>query len=427
MKRFADTHLSRKWIVVALLWLVGCLNYVDRMTIYTLFPVIKREMAVSDVVLALLGSTFLWTYAASSPLGGYLGDRFNRKAIILWSLAIFSLITAMTGLAHNGAQLIALRVLLGVSEAFFFPAALAHIAAFHADSTRSLANSIALTGMNAGAGLGGFYSGYMADHYSWRMSFYLLGIAGVLLGLLVWKLLPAAPRVLTGPLTSPLEVHSGESIFRKIRAILGTPTAACMIFLAAALSLSSWPLGTWGPTYLHERFGMSLTKSGATMALFGYTPSLVAGLLGGIWADRWAKSNQKGRLKVQLVCMILMAPAMAAFGFIPAAMLWGCTVALYSGARQALEGNSMPIFSTVMPSTRWSTAYGVYNVAGTLAGSLGVLFVGIMKKTWGIGYCMSFLSIVLFVAIAVILVILSRFVIRDMETRTRQLGYATRL
>lgn len=174
-----------KWVVVGLMWLVTTLNYVDRMTIFTVFPLIKREMGISDIVLALLGSTFLWAYGVFSPLGGYLGDRFSRKGVIIGSLVIFSLVTFATGYAHTGRQLILLRVFLGLSEAIFLPTALSHIASFHSVSTRSLANAICLTGFSVGAGIGGFYGGYMGDHYTWRMGFYILGVVGILVALML--------------------------------------------------------------------------------------------------------------------------------------------------------------------------------------------------------------------------------------------------
>ncbi len=404
----------RKWIVVALLWFGACLNYVDRLTIFTVFPVIKKEMAVSDVILALFGSTFLWAYAASSPLCGYLGDRFNRKTIILWSLIIFSLVTFATGFAHTGAELIALRILLGISEALFLPSALAHIASFHTNATRSVANAIALTGLTVGAGFGAFFGGYMADYYSWRTGFYLLGIAGFILCVLFLLFLPARSE-LREQLTKPAAEPSAESLFAKVRAIFGTPTLTCFVLLAFTFSLTSWPLGSWGPTYLHERFSLTLTKAGAALALFASAPALVGGVLGGWCADRWVRRDSRGRLKLEIIALSLMAPTMALFGFMLSPGAWNVDLLIYSAGRGVVEMNSMPIFSMVTPPSRWSTTYGLYNLAGTLAGSLGVLFVGVMKSSWGIGYSMSFLSGLLFVAIALIAIVLVRFFARDME------------
>jgi MFS family permease len=402
-----------KWVVAGLLWLVACLNYVDRMTIFSVFPLIRKQMGTSDIVLALLGSTFLWAYAASSPLAGYWGDRWKRKQVIVASLVIFSVVTFATGLAQTGRQLITLRIFLGVSEAFFLPAALAHVAAFHTESTRSTANAIVLTGFPAGAGLGGFYGGYMGDHYSWRTGFYLLGLVGVLVAVILAALLRESAPSWRETTSAAGNESSSEPLGQKFAAILSTPTAACVIFLAFALALTSWPTGSWMPTYLYERFHMSLTKSGLTMALFTSAPALAGSLLGGLWADRWARRDPRGRINVQIIAFSFMAPTMLAMGFMPSGGTLAGNLLAYSLARGLLEVNSMPLFTTVVDRHRWSTAYGLYNFSGTLAGSLGILFVGAMKSSWGIGYSLSSMSVLLFVAIAVMSLARFRFLAQD--------------
>jgi predicted MFS family arabinose efflux permease len=408
----ADGH--SKWVVVVLLWLVATLNYADRMSIFSVFPLLKKEMGVSDLVLALLGSSFLWVYGFSSPLGGFVGDRFNRKQAIIWSLLIFSFVTFATGFAHSGLQLIGFRILLGLSEAIFLPTALAHIATFHTDSTRSLANAIALTGFPVGAGIGGFYGGFMGDHYSWRAGFYILGIVGLVVALVLVAFLPNLPASMVESRPQPANGMPHEPALRKIAAVMSTPTAVCVVILAFALSVSSWPTGTWMPTYLYERFGMSLTKSGIILALFIYTPCVIGEALGGWWADRWAQRDARGRINVQLVALWFMAPTMLAMGLMPTGFAVTANLLIYSLTRGLLEVNSMPVFSTVVDRRQWSTAYGLYNLAGTFAGSLGVLFVGAMKASWGIGYGLSAMSLFLFLAIGV-MTLARRHLARDMK------------
>src|SRR5207302_5561321 len=143
MEATVSTESNRhyKWVVVGVIWLMACLNYTGRMSVFSAFPVLKRELGISDMTLAFIGSSFLWIYGGFSPVGGYLGDRF-RRSVILASLVIFSVVTFATGLARSGPQLIVLRCLLGISEAAFLPPALAYIASFHSNRTRSLANSL---------------------------------------------------------------------------------------------------------------------------------------------------------------------------------------------------------------------------------------------------------------------------------------------
>jgi MFS family permease len=415
MNRVGHSSQYDKWVAVAVIWLIACLNYTDRMAIFSVLPVLKREMGFSDVALALLGSTFLWNYALCSPIGGYLGDRFSRRLTIISSLLVFSGITFATGLVHSALHMIELRCLLGLSEAVFLPSALAYIAGFHSDKTRSRANSIVLTGLTAGAGFGSWYGGYMTEHFSWRIAFFGLGAAGAIVALV------AAVSLKKEPVALPLTASDvAEPLVMKIREILTVPTVRALVFLAFALSLSSWPTHSWLPTYLFENFGLTLTHAGSIISFYAALPALLGGIGGGILADRWTKSDIRGRMAVQVIGFSVMAPSLLAIGFMPTAHSIAMDLLIYSIARGMLECNSMPLFCSVVPPNRWSMAYGLYNLAGTFAGSLGIFFVGVQKKSWGIGYSLSALSLLLFAGLAVISINMMRSLTLDID-RQRQL------
>jgi MFS family permease len=411
-----------KWVVVAAMWVIACLNYTDRMTIFSVLPVLKNEMGLSDIGLALLGSAFLWVYAVFSPVGGYLGDRFPRRKVILLSLVLFSLVTFATGTARSGKELVALRCLLGVSEAMFLPSALAYIAGYHFDQTRSLANSIALSGLTAGAGLGSWYGGFMAEHYSWRFGFFLLGGIGLLVAALTTMILRQDPIVIL----PTVQKMPTESFRHKNLAVIRTPTALALIFLAFALSLSSWPTHSWLPTYFFEHFKLSLTWAGSIVTLFAAIPALAGGIAGGLLADRWSRRDLRGRMAVQVIGFGVMAPTMLAIGFMPSAASAAAILLVYSFARGMLEGNSMPLFCSVLAPNRWSTAYGLYNFTGTLAGSVGIFLVGMQKSSWGIGYTLSSMSALLFVALVVIATAMFRNLVTDIQ-RQREADNAERI
>jgi MFS family permease len=381
------------------------------MTIFSVLPVLKNEMGLSDIGLALLGSSFLWVYAVFSPVGGYLGDRFPRRQVILLSLVLFSLVTFATGIARSGNELIALRCLLGVSEAMLLPSALAYIASYHFDQTRSLANSIALSGLSAGAGLGSWYGGFMTEHYSWRIGFFVLGGIGLLVAVLAIIVLRKDPVVI---LATAQEVTT-EPLRQRSLAVIKTPTALSLIFLAFALSLSSWPAHSWLPTYFFENFKLSLTWAGSLVTLFAALPALVGGIAGGILADWWSTRDLRGRMAVQVIGFGVMAPTMLAIGFMPSAASVAAVLLVYSFARGALEGNSMPLFCSVLPANRWSMAYGLYNLAGTLAGSAGIFLVGMQKASWGVGYTLSSMSVLLFVALVVTAITMFRYLPTDIQ------------
>jgi MFS family permease len=179
-----------KWLVVALLWVVALLNYLDRQMLSTM----KASMQVSIVELQTatnfgqLMAIFLWIYGLMSPISGLAADRINRKWIIVSSLFVWSAVTLLMGFAQNFTQLLALRALMGFSESLYIPAALSLIADYHDSKSRSIAIGIHMTGLYIGQSLGGF-GATIAASFSWQSTFQLFGFVGVGYALLLMVLL----------------------------------------------------------------------------------------------------------------------------------------------------------------------------------------------------------------------------------------------
>src|SRR5260370_30173476 len=125
-----------KWLLVALLWGVALLMYLDRQVIFSLFPLLERDLHAGSFELGLISTVFLWSYGLLSPFGGYLADRWGRVRIILASLIVWSAATWFTGQAHSMSALLLPRGLLGPSQAFYLPAALAFVADWHRPRSR---------------------------------------------------------------------------------------------------------------------------------------------------------------------------------------------------------------------------------------------------------------------------------------------------
>ena len=155
---------SYAWTVVALLWPVALLNYLDRQMLASMkFSVMQDISSIgTEANWGLLPAWFKWVYAGLSPFGGYIADRFSRRKVIVGSLFVWSAVTWLTGHVHTFDQMVATRALMGVSEAFYIPAALALIAEFHNGGTRARAVAIHQTAIHVGVIVGGF-SGYVAE------------------------------------------------------------------------------------------------------------------------------------------------------------------------------------------------------------------------------------------------------------------------
>ena len=169
---------SRRWLLVAFLWVVALLNYLDRQVIFTLFPLLRADLGLTNIELGLLSTVFLWVYAILSPFTGFLADRFGRERLIIVSLFVWSAVTWATALSHSVGALLLARGVMGLSEACYLPAALALINDHHDDRTRSRASGLHQSGIYFGAIAGGTLGGWMGERLGWRMVFMVLGAAG---------------------------------------------------------------------------------------------------------------------------------------------------------------------------------------------------------------------------------------------------------
>src|SRR5207237_74250 len=166
------------WAVVGLLWVVALLNYFDRQLVTTMGRPIKAEFGIADAQFGLFSSVFLWVYGACSPVAGFVADRFGRRPVILGSLVVWSAATLATGCVGSFEAMLAARAVMGVSESFYIPAAVALIVDYHRGPTRSRATGLHLSGAYAGSILGGL-GGWLAESFGWRFGFLLFGAAGV--------------------------------------------------------------------------------------------------------------------------------------------------------------------------------------------------------------------------------------------------------
>ncbi|MGH2623045.1 MAG: MFS transporter, partial [Sphingobacterium sp.] len=179
MMKLTENKSFYPWLVVALLWVVAFLNYFDRLLITSMRDPIVADFQISDAQFGLLTSVFLWSYGLVSPFGGYLADKYSRKKLIVFSVGVWSAVTLWTGYTQSFGEILVTRILMGVSEACYIPAALALITDYHAGKTRSLATGLHMCGLYTGLALGGL-GGFIAEAWGWRYGFHVFGAFGVL-------------------------------------------------------------------------------------------------------------------------------------------------------------------------------------------------------------------------------------------------------
>src|SRR5437868_10095546 len=187
-------HAGYKWAVVGMLWFVCFFNYADRQAIFAMFPKLREEFGFDKVQLGLIGSAFMWVYAAGAPLAGYLCDRFRRKDLILGGCLFWSFVTLTTGWCGKLWHFVTVRALEGFGETFYFPASMSLVSDYHDKRTRSRALSFHQSSVYIGTIGGSWLGAWFAEKHGWRSGFYFFGGAGIALALVLWKFLREPQR-----------------------------------------------------------------------------------------------------------------------------------------------------------------------------------------------------------------------------------------
>src|ERR1017187_4157010 len=291
------------WLVVAMLWLVFFLNYLDRQVIFSLFPLLRTQFQLKDYQLGLIPAALIWVYALCSPFGGFLGDRFGRKRVIILSLLIWSLMSAAIGVVRSFPQLVVAVALLGMSEACYLPAGLALIADYHGKRSRSLATGLHQSGSYMGMVAGGMGGGWIGEHYGWRPVFLLLGTIGLIYGLfLVFGLRQQAER------QPEANSNIAISFLPAVRELISLPGFPTLALVFSTMGMANWVLYSWMPLYLYERFHMSLSRAGFSATFYIQIGSVAGILLGGWFADYFSSRTQRSRILTQSVGLMAAAP-----------------------------------------------------------------------------------------------------------------------
>ena len=401
------------WIVVALLWVVALLNYMDRQMLSTM-----REYIAADITqlqqaeaFGALMAIFLWIYAAVSPFAGTVADRVSRKWLIVGSLAVWSLVTLLMGYCTTFSQLKWLRGLMGVSEALYIPSGLSLIADYHSGKSRSLAVGIHMTGLYLGQALGGFGAN-LASALTWQQTFHWFGIVGiayaVLLAFLLREARPA-PVTQSAPSVIPSEAKespSRESIWKSFALIFSNIAFWAILFFFASSSMPGWATKNWLPTLFQGSLGIPMEKAGPIATITIAFASFIGILIGGPLSDRWVKRNLKGRIYTSAMGLGMMIPALVLIGLghgIAAAVAAGLLFGIGYGM---FDTNNMPILCQFVPRRLRATAYGFMNTVGVAMGAVCTQVLGRMQDGGHLGAAFALLGVVTALALLVQLTVL---------------------
>ena len=402
-----------------MLWLISFFNYADRQAIFSVFPLLEREMGLTPVQLGLLGSSFAWVYGLSAPLAGMVVDRVQRRTAILGGLQVWSIICVATMTSSSFRQLFFWRAAEGLGETVYYPASMSLISDYHGRDTRSRAMGLHQTSVYVGTIGGGFFAGLIGQYYGWRLSFVVFGGLGILLGLVLRRYLVepvrgAADVIDATGAHAPVPRSGGLSLLEFFRLVGRTPTLLCLMGAFMCANFVAVVLLSWMPKFLYDKFHMGLALAGLTATIFVQLASMAGAPVGGWLADRWRRRTARGRLAVQMIGVLGGAPFVALCGLTTsvgtlmlALTVWGFFKGLYDANIFA------SVFDVVRPEAR-GTAAGFMNAVGWLAGGGSApLAIGIIAQRESLGLAIALASTV-YVAAGLLLAIgLTFFVRRD--------------
>lgn len=407
------------WMIVGFLWMVACLNYLDRLMITSMRDAVKADIVMTEAQFGLLTSVFLWVYGALSPLGGFIADRFSRKWVIIGSLGVWSAVTWLTGHVHSFEGLFAARALMGVSEAFYIPAGLAMIADYHQGRTRSLATGIHMSGVYAGAALGGL-GGYVAEHYSWRQGFTWFGVAGVFYAFVLLFMLRDRHASVAPSANSSGDDSDRVSVSSALKALFGQPSFLALLSYFCLFALANWGINGWLPTYLREHFKLGLGAAGLSATGYIQLASFVGVLIGGFWSDRWVRRNPRGRLYVPVIGFCLGGPFLFLMASTNAFAIAIIGMLVYGLGRGFSDTSTMPILCQIVDRRYRATGYGFLNLFSTFVGGAMIYAGGALRDA-----NVDLSKVFQFSAIGLVVAALSLLLIRPNRDREEGRGEAT--
>jgi sugar phosphate permease len=384
--------LPNRWPLLGLVAFSYFLLYAHRSLIGFVKKPVSLDLSLDSDEFGSLGTAFLFSYAVAQIGAGFLGDRFTRRTVLVWSLLASSVVLVLTSLADGYASLLVLRIALGIAQSASVPAIASTMADAFTPKTRSRAVGFYLISYNLALVLTGKYGGRLADTEEWRipqgflgqgdlilagwrMSFLAFAALGIFVTLVFALLFREPPRMERLP---DRGLGTGRvTLSTALSTVLGVPTylmIAAMFILTSALFNA---LQFWLPTLLQERFDVSLEKAGF-LATVWIQSATVAGLFVGGWlGDFGARHRVAGRSLVQLIGMAAIGPAVLVIGqagsmpFLVAAMIvYGFGVGLYQANLWTTT------FEVVDPAAR-STAIGLLNVGAGVIGSWSSTAVGL--------------------------------------------------
>ena len=371
---------------LGLLTLVYTFSVLDRFILGILLPDIKQELALNDTLLGLLtGAAFAIFYATLAVPIARLAERMSRKIIISLSLALFSVMTALCGLANSFWILFLARIGVGVGEAGTTPSATSILSDLYPIEKRSGAVAIMSVGGNLGVLIGFIVGGFVASEYGWRAAFFVIGLPGILLALTILWSMPEPQRgAADGQTTS-----DAPPDFKATLSFLWQQKTYVWIVVALTLMVGmTTSLITWLPSFLTRSHGMATNEVGLVLGLsIGLLGPIGTIFVGGFLVDRLTLRDRRWGLWVSALGALVLVPA-----YLALVMASSAHAAVLAYGVPALlgiffQGPSLALMQAVTPVAMRATGTAISLFVVNLIGlGLGPLSIGLVSDALAPSY-----------------------------------------
>lgn len=347
--------------VLGILVVVYVFNLIDRQILSMLLEPIKQELQLSDTQLGMLsGIAFALFYTTFGiPIARY-ADRNSRVKVISWSLAAWSLMTAICGLAQNFWQLLLGRIGVAIGEAGASPPSHSLISDYFAPANRATALGIYSLGAPIGVMIGFLAGGWLVHFFDWRIAFIVVGLPGVLMAVIVNRTVKEPPRGLSDGVQSVQEQASLKEAFLYF---WSRPSFRHLTLAAGLHAFASYGILTWLPAFLVRSHQMGMAEIGTYLALVSGIVGGIGTFAGGYICDRFGQKDRR---------MYVWIPALSLIIFVPLAVL-----SLLSDTKEgALYFYLIPaLLSPIYLGPTFSVVQGMSQLRMRAIAAAGLLFV----------------------------------------------------
>jgi len=383
--------MKNKWTLVGFLCALFVVYTVDRALLGILAVPIQNETGIDNVRFGILSAAVFWTYSVCVPFSGLAGDRFNRARLVGCAVVVWSAMTFLAGFATGFWSLLLLvSVAICAPQTMYGPSANALIAEFH-DRTRTLALSCHQAAYYTGWFVSGAaVAGVLAWFGSWRWTFRVFGLVGLLLGIafLFWS-----RRIQTPKLPSVQTSKRSPTLRASLRAFFCCRTAMLVAVCYVAEVFVGYGYSAWGPKFIAQKFNLSPAEAGTGVMFWHYASAFAAILVAGALTDRFVRRWPRFRLMLSASALVVSMPMLFLFGTSGSLTVVWLSAALLGAMIGVIGANQFTALFDVVPSEFRSGAIGFLNVIAGLVGSLAPIALGALSQRFGVrGFELGFAS-----------------------------------